>query len=188
MAQERVALVQAVPSVQETLNDFEEEQVEKIKTTFKSDNNSQRFASSVLTLICDEKTKHPSLIASSLYKTLNARAGTPQYSALLSHVTHVLPDFKNPKKLNNIIQFFTKTQEDAQGTPINGASDVQIIITARSLLRQSPVKSIVKGQIKPSKSYAYVPPPTGKFASGKGGTRRARRTRKTRKTRKYSKK
>lgn len=188
----------AKPSVQESLNDFEKFKVEKIKTTFESDKDSQRFAASVLTLICDEKTQHPSLIARSLYKTLDARAGTPQYRALLLHVTRVIPGFKNPKKLNNVIQFFTTMQEDSQASIINGASDGKIIATARSLLRELLVKNeklAVKniqsrGQIEinlpQSPKYSI---PTGKFVPPKGGTRKRKTLRKrTRKARKYSKK
>lgn len=169
--------VQATPSVQEKLNDFEEEQVARIISTFKSDNNSQ-FAASVLTLICDEQTQHPSLIARSLYGTLDAKKGTPQYRALLLHVTRVLPGFKNPKKLNNVIQFFTTMQEDSQGTPMNGASDGKIIATAQSLLRKSPVKSIIRGQIPIKKTNTAQGISTGKFAPRTGGTRKRKSLRK----------
>lgn len=181
-SQELAMQVQATPSVQEKLNDFEEEQVARIISTFKSDNNSQ-FAASVLTLICDEQTQHPSLIARRLYGTIDARAGTPQYRALLLHVTRVLPGFKNPKKLNNVIQFFTTMQEDSQGTPMNGASDGEIIATAQSLLRKSPVKSIIRGQI-PIKLSKPNMPRTGKFAPRMGGTRKRKSLRK--RTRKRS--
>ena len=188
-SQKLAEIERAKPSVQESLNDFEKFKVEKIKTTFESDKDSQRFAASVLTLICDEQTQHPSLIARSLYGTLDARAETPQYRALLLHVTHVLPGFKNPKKLNNVIQFFTTMQEDSQGTPMNGASDGKIIATAQSILRESPVKSIIRGQIPIKLSKPKYSIPTGKFVPPKGGTRKRKTLRKrTRKARKYSKK
>ena len=185
MAQERVALVQAAPSVQETLTEFEKLKINGIIYKFNSERNPSDLASDIFELLCNESTKHPTLIARRFFKTLDAKTGTPQYHELLRHIKDNLPNIPEEKRripLNNIIQFFTTMQEESQGSLMNGVSDMEIITIAKDLL---PPQSYGKAPSKPRCQYGikcyrkHNPQHMKEYAHG--GTRRTRRKGKGRK-------